>query len=303
MAKDRLGGTTLKVGGFLEEFEKDKIKDSVDIVTLFEEFGIKLEKKGSNYMGCCPWHEDNTPSLSVDKTKGLYNCFGCGESGDIFNLVMKMKNLDFKQASLYLKGDLNSTQKVVKPIEQPKKLDIELVQYTVMVKPLNHSLNGEQLLERVKDYYFSQIQSNSKALSYLESRGLKDNSLIKHYEIGFSNGSLKSVLSEKQIEELKYLGILTEQGNETLLNHLIFPLKNSKNQVVGFYGRTINSSSKIKHKYLKGGHKGLLDRMVLEIYKDDMILTESVLDTISLKKLGFNNVIPVTVLMAFQNLT
>jgi len=283
MAKDRLGGTTLKVGGFLEEFEKDKIKDSIDIVTLFADFGVKLEKKGSNYMGCCPWHDDKTPSLSVDKSKGVYNCFGCGESGDSFSLVMKMRNLDFKEATKFLKDSTGDFSNITPVVNTRKELTIEVVE---------PHLDGEQLLEKVKDYYFSQIQSNTKALNYLDSRGLKDPSLIKHYEIGFSNGSLKSMLSEKQIEELKHLGVLTDKGNETLLNHLVFPLKNSKNQVVGFYGRTINKSSKVKHKYLKGGHKGLLDRMVLEVYKDEIILTESVLDALSLKKLGFNNVIP-----------
>ena len=289
MAKDRLGGTTLKVSGFLEEFEKDKIKENIDIVELFNLFGIKLTKKGSNYMGCCPWHEDKTPSLSVDKTKGLYNCFGCGESGDSFSLVMKMKGLDFKEATTFLKdftntSDLSSITSITEP--KPKNLELELV------KPVETSLVNEQLLERVKDYYFSQIQGSNKALNYLQSRGLNDNSLIKHYEIGFSNGSLKSVLSEKQIQELKHLGILTDKGHETLLNHLVFPLKNSKNQVVGFYGRSINSSSKLKHKYLKGEHRGLLDRMVLEVYKDEIIITESVIDGLSLKKLGYDNILP-----------
>lgn len=277
MAKDRLGGTTLKVGGFLEEFEKDSIKTTVDIVTLFSDFGVKLEKKGSNYMGCCPWHDDKTPSLSVDKTKGLYNCFGCGESGDIFNLVMKMKGVDFKQASLYLKG-----HPIVLVEQSKKELKIEVVE----------DISGEELLERVKDFYFKELQRNNKALDYLEKRGLNDISLIKHYEIGFSTGTLKEILSENQIEELKKLGVLSPKGQEVLLNHIIFPLKNSKNQVVGFYGRATDNRSKIKHKYLKGGHKGLLDRMVLEVFKDDIILTESVIDAVSLKKIGFNNVMP-----------
>ncbi len=105
MAKSRLSGTTLKVGGFLEEFEKDSIREKIDIVDLFSDFGITLNKKGNSFMGCCPWHEDKTPSLSVDRSKGLYNCFGCGESGDVFSLVMKMKNIDFKEATSYLKGN------------------------------------------------------------------------------------------------------------------------------------------------------------------------------------------------------
>ena len=81
MAKDRLGGKkTLNVTGFLNEFEKDDVKKQIDIVTLFEHFGIRLQKKGKSHIGLCPWHDDKTPSLSVDKEKGLYNCFGCGES-------------------------------------------------------------------------------------------------------------------------------------------------------------------------------------------------------------------------------
>jgi DNA primase len=92
--KSRLGGVkTLKVSGILDEFEKDEVKKSVDIVSLFTSFGVHLEKKGKSWMGRCPWHEDSTPSLSVDQEKGLYNCFGCGESGDAFDLVMKEKGL------------------------------------------------------------------------------------------------------------------------------------------------------------------------------------------------------------------
>jgi len=88
MSADRLGGVkTLKVSGFLDEFEKDEIKKSVDIISLFTTFGVSLEQKGKSYIGKCPFHDDKTPSLSVDREKGLFNCFGCGESGDVFNFV------------------------------------------------------------------------------------------------------------------------------------------------------------------------------------------------------------------------
>ena len=103
-ARDRLHGRkTLKVNNFLDEFEKDEIKKRVDIVDLFHHFGVKLTKKGKSYMTKCPWHNDTNPSLSVDRGKGVYNCFGCGESGDIFDLTEKMKGLDFKGALKYLK--------------------------------------------------------------------------------------------------------------------------------------------------------------------------------------------------------
>jgi DNA primase len=85
MGKDRLfGKKTLNVGGFLDEFEKDDIKRKVDIVRLFEHFGIRLKKKGKGYVGLCPWHNDKNPSLSVTRETGIYHCFSCHESGDHF---------------------------------------------------------------------------------------------------------------------------------------------------------------------------------------------------------------------------
>ena len=105
MAKDRLGGKkTLHIGGFLDEFEKDDIKRQINILMLFKHFGIRLAKKGKSHIGICPWHDDKTPSLSVNKEKGMYNCFGCGSSGDHFTLVMTMKGCGFQEALQFLKG-------------------------------------------------------------------------------------------------------------------------------------------------------------------------------------------------------
>jgi hypothetical protein len=103
MSVDKLGGRkTLAVAGFLEELEKEQIKGRVDIVALFGSFGVKLSAKGKGFIGKCPWHEDREPSLSVDREKGLYHCFGCGESGDVVSLVEKMRGVGFRQALEYL---------------------------------------------------------------------------------------------------------------------------------------------------------------------------------------------------------
>ena len=301
MAKDRLNGTTLKVGGFLEEFEKDSIKSSVDIVELFGSFGVLLTKKGKSYVGCCPWHEDKTPSLSVDKSKGLYNCFGCGESGDIFNLVMKMKNLDFKEASSFLKnstGLIQPVPQIVKSKEPPQEeLKIEIVdslESSTEEAPLVGLNNGfkDNILEKVRDYYFKELQGNNKALTYLNKRGLQDIALIKEYNIGYCSGSLVNKLSGEQIELLKELGILNEKGNEVFKGYITFPLTNELTNVVGFYGRAIDNRTKIAHKYLKGDHKGLLNCKAVKIYSDEIILTESVIDGVSLNKLGIDNIVP-----------
>ena len=101
----RLKGKTLEVGDFLDGFGKEEVVRSTDIVKLFSSFGVKLERKGKSYVGKCPWHEDKTPSLSVDAEKKLYNCFGCGESGDVFTLVEKMKGCSFREALEYLRRE------------------------------------------------------------------------------------------------------------------------------------------------------------------------------------------------------
>ena len=95
---------TLVVEGFLEEFEKDEIKRRVDIVSLFDSFGVTLTAKGKGFAGRCPWHDDKEPSLSVDREKGLYHCFGCGESGDVVSLVQKVRGVGFREALEYLKA-------------------------------------------------------------------------------------------------------------------------------------------------------------------------------------------------------
>ena len=116
--------------------------------------------------------------------------------------------------------------------------------------------------------------------------------IINHYKIGYCSGSLKEILSAEQIEQLKFFGILNEKGDEVFKGYITIPLTNELTDVVGFYGRAIDNRSTIPHKYLKGDHKGLLNAKAVKIYSDELILTESVLDGISLKKLGIDNIIP-----------
>ena len=98
--KDPLRGQkTLKVSNFLEEFEVDDIKRKVDIVELFESFGVKLSGKDGNYIGLCPFHEDHKPSLSVDRDQGLFNCFSgkCRAKGSVVDAVKNFKRHGFQR--------------------------------------------------------------------------------------------------------------------------------------------------------------------------------------------------------------
>ena len=297
-----MGKKTLKVQGFLEEFEIEDIKKRVDIIDLLDSFGVKMKKTGGStgsptarYMGLCPFHEDHNPSLSVDREKGLFNCFGCGESGTVVDVVMKLKNVGFRESMDYLKG--------FKAVYIPPK----------EIKPETHSLtpaageeeNGGGLdLTALQKHYHDKLYSNPSALEYLKKRGFKSSQLYEKFQIGYSDGSLLSKLGEKQREELKRIGILNDPSTgsgtaiqkEHFLNCLVFPILDDTGNVISYYGRSIKDDSTvgersrtIKHRYLKGNHKGVFNRKVSKVY-DEVILTESIIDALSLIEAGLENV-------------
>ena len=289
MSGDRLGGVkTLKVTGFLDEFEKDEIKKSVDIVSLFTSFGVSLEQKGNSHIGNCPWHNDKTPSLSVDREKGLFNCFGCGESGDVFNFVQKIKGIDFKESLSFLK-EWDGTSKPVslpsKMEEVPKNEDIPS-----SAQPKGGSLESVDL-DRVMEFYSKSLSSSKEPISYLETRGISPK-VFSRFSVGYSNGKLKDLVSSSQKKELKSIGIFNEKGYEAFKDSVVFPLFDSAGKVTGLYGRKLASSAKVKHLYLKGPHRGLLNRKSASVYREEIILTESIIDALSLIQLGIENVIP-----------
>ena len=248
LSSERLKGKkTLQVAGLLEEFEKDDVKKDVDIIKLFNHFGIELKKKGKNYTGICPWHDDTNPSLSVDREKGLYNCFGCGESGDAFTVVEKMKGYDFKESLKFLKDWSKSPKQTVpfasKGTEQADEQSQLKKTESSGTKPESNKLAGIDLV-KITEYYHKRLFKTPKALEYLKTRGLENNELISKFKLGFSDGTINEKLSEKQIEKLKSSGVLTDKGLEHFKNCITFPIFDEMDQVVGIYGRSINGKSK-----------------------------------------------------------
>jgi DNA primase catalytic core len=294
MKSDPLRGVkTLKVGGFLDEFEKDAVKEKVDIVSLFSHFGVVLEKKGKSHTGLCPFHDDKNPSLSVDRQKGLYNCFGCGESGDVFDLVQRIKGIPFTEALIFLKdySGNGKMKKVVRKEEGPSLLPDEKKPELPEIAEESQDLPGISLTN-ISEHYQKTLYKHPDALNYLKSRGFSGYELYKRFGIGFTDGSLLSLVSEAQKEALKGLGILNGKGVEHFSECLTIPLFDESGQVVSFYGRAIDTKRKVKHLYSPGTHKGLVNRKAAKVYREEIILTESVLDALSLIGVGIENVIP-----------
>jgi DNA primase catalytic core len=284
MTTDRLSGRkTLKVDGFLEEFEKDEIKSRVDIIILFSHFGVKLTPKGKGFTGKCPWHEDKDPSLSVDRDKGLYHCFGCGESGDTFALVEKVKGVGFREALEYLKAYAGSVPPK-RPEAKAAAQKIEVV-HTAPEKDDHPELT----LSVITDHYHARFLESKDARAYIERRGIANPEIIRRFKIGFADGSILSMVSNGQKGKLKSLGILTEAGRELFHNAVTFPILDENGQSVGMYARSIDARAKVKHLYLPGRHHGIFNRGASMAFRE-IILTEGVIDALSLIALGVENV-------------
>jgi DNA primase catalytic core len=284
MSQDKLGGRrTLAVEGFLQEFEKDEIKGRVDIVMLFDSFGVELTAKGKGFAGRCPWHDDKEPSLSVDREKGLYHCFGCGESGDVVSLVQKVRSVGFRDALEYLKTHTGSTPSNGK--RASRRMD-----RASAATQASGSLRF--ILDEVAARYASDLLTHPEAKAYLASRGLDQAQLITDFKLGYCAGTLGGSLSEAQKAELARLGILRASGGEHFKGCIVVPLLDEQGHVAGFYGRRITANSGPAHLYLPGPHQGLLNRAAAKVYREELILTESVIDALSLVALGILNVIP-----------
>jgi len=283
MTTDRLSGRrTLKVDGFLEEFEKDEIKSRVDIVSLFDHFGVKLISKGKGFTAKCPWHQDKDPSLSVDREKGLYHCFGCGESGDAFALVEKMKGVGFRDALKFLQSFAGSMPPASNPKAAAQKVESKAAEPAEDVHP-------ELTLTTVTDHYHKRFRETAEGRAYLEKRGIKSPELMQRFKIGYADGSILSMISNGQKGKLKVLGILTETGRELFGGCITFPILDEADHSVGLYARRIEEKSKLRHLYLPGRHHGVFNRKASQAF-NEIILTECIIDALSLICLGFENV-------------
>ena len=332
MAGDRLKGRrTLAVADFLDEFEKDDIKKGIDIVALFGHFGVSLAKKGKGYMGKCPWHDDSTPSLSVDSGKGLYNCFGCGESGDIFTLTAKMKGLTFRESVTYLKEFASTELSTSSTSASTPRLNLAASRARAGQEDNTDTKDAEEstgenagrdaepadseaasgsdegearpvtgvTLDTVADWYHRRLFENTSALDYLKGRGLADTRFLTRFKVGVADGSILEKISSAQSIELQAQGIITDKGAEHFRGCVTFPIFDEHDMVVGMYGRHIFLPSPgnagrgaggeaRKHLYLKGKHRGVFNRKASKVY-DEIILTESIIDALSLISLGFEN--------------
>lgn len=194
---------------------------------------VALTKKGQNYWGCCPFHNEKTPSFSVNEEKGFYHCFGCGEHGDIISFTMKTGNLDFRAAIKELADQAGLKLPDYKPKSEAQ---IAREKSYVDITEAATKLYQKKLFEDV----------GSHALSYIRGRGFTDE-MIEKYRIGYApkNNLIANSFPNVRQDTLISTG-LCRRGDygmyDFFRDKLMFPIFNAAGQVVAFSGRSLDGS-------------------------------------------------------------
>ena len=216
----------------------DEINEKTPIVDLVSEF-VSLSKRGKNFMGLCPFHQEKTPSFSVSPEKNIAKCMSCGEGGNPINFLRKIKNISLDEAVSILAERAGIEIKQVKKQKDPFEKD-----YLLMKEVANF-------------YQFNLLNSEKgqEALNYLYKRHMTDET-IKHFMLGYAPSygqTLYNVLKDKgfAVSDMIRLGVVkqADEGNyyDLFSERVIFPITNPRGFVVGLSGRTLNPKDPVKY--------------------------------------------------------
>lgn len=271
------------------EQELEELKRINPIEDIFREHGYELIKRGSHLATLCRFHPDKNPSLIITPENNLWNCLGCSSyngnsktGGDVFNFLMKERNISFIGAVEYLKGrngnESSSLAAEKKPATKERK---------------SLSINLQKLLNRVIEFYQHIFTEDKQGYNYMvKERNITNPAIFETFRIGFCNNTLFRAIPEQGevVEGLKELGIITKSGQELFKDCVVFPITDRNGNIIHIYGRKIQDEP-VRHLYLPGNHKGVFNQHILKSY-DEIILTESIIDSLSLYQAGFKNTIP-----------
>lgn len=271
--------------------EIERIKAEVSLVRLVEASGVVLTKRGGDMVGCCPFHEDGTPSLVVTVAKNLWHCFGCEAGGDPISWVMKREGVSFRHAVELLRADDAPDAALVSAAPVSRS--------TVTKLPPLSAAGDAELLGEVAAYYTRTLKATPEALDYLAKRGLAHPEIIDTFGLGFADRTLAYRLPGANRKagadvrgQLQRLGVLRESGHEHLRGSLVVPIRDSAGRIVNLYGRKIRDNLRKgtpDHLYLPGPHRGVFNLGAFAA-SDELILAEAVIDAMTFWVAGYRNV-------------
>lgn len=275
---------------FYPEELVEEIRSKNEIVNVIGAY-IRLQKKGSNQMGLCPFHNEKSPSFSVSESKQMYHCFGCGVGGNVFTFIMEYENYSFVEALKYLAERVG--------VKLPEQEYSEEAKRQADIKGKMFEINKE-----AAKYFFYQLKSprGQDAYQYLTNRELKEET-IKQFGLGYSNkynDDLYKYLKNLGYDDgfLKQSGLVTidEQrgGFDKFWNRVMFPIMDVNHRVIGFGGRVMGEGTP---KYLNSPETLIFEKS-RNLYglnfarasrSTNILICEGYMDVIALHQAGFVN--------------
>ncbi|MEI9997623.1 MAG: CHC2 zinc finger domain-containing protein [Rhizomicrobium sp.] len=274
----------------IAESELERLKREVSVARLIEESGIALTKRGKDMVGLCPFHQDDTPSLTVTPEKNLFHCFGCDVGGGPIDWMMKKNGVSFRHAVELLREGVASITDG--PVKQTR--------VRALPAPVRFDADDQALLNQVIGYYHETLKQSPEALDYLRARGLVHPELIERFKLGYANRTLGLRLPEKTRKagsevrtRLEKLGLYRASGHEHFNGSLVFPVLDERGDVQEVYGRKIANNLRAgtpKHLYLPGPHKGVWNLDGLAAGRGEIVVCEALIDAATFWCAGYRNV-------------
>src|SRR3954468_8805210 len=275
----------------------DDLRRQADIVRVIQDY-VSLKKKGANWMACCPFHQEKSPSFSVNPSKDIYYCFGCHQGGSVFNFVMEIERVTFPEAIKIVAEKANVALPVMvedQKFEARRKEADEVIE-----------LNSWAL-----EWWESQLEQNNAearaAREYLKGRGISDET-SKAFRLGYAPDSWDALTTHlKQrgasAAQIEHSGLVVKKDAggfyDRFRGRLVFPVLDAQGRAVAFGGRTLQPGGEPKYlnspetaAYTKGRHLFGLNQTRDEIRRRKFaILVEGYLDLIIPYQFGVRNVV------------
>ncbi len=272
-------------GQIPQSFIED-LRDRVSIVDVVSS-RVQLKKAGSTYKACCPFHNENTPSFTVNRQKGFYHCFGCGASGDAISFLREHDNLSFVEA-----------------VEELSKIaGVEVPRDERLKQVYDESRQYYEAIEKADTQYREALNSHPTKAGvekYIAQRGLSDE-IIERFGIGYApperdfiGGSISSNLLVKLVE-MKLVSQKYERPFDLFQNRLMFPIRNMRGKTVGFGGRTLGDD---KAKYINSPESRVFHKSseIYGLYEasralrsiERLMVVEGYMDVVSLAQHGID---------------
>jgi len=274
----------------------DLILDTARIEEVVGDF-VTLKRRGANYVACCPFHNEKTPSFNVNPARGIYKCFGCGKAGSAVGFVMEYEHLTYPEALRYL----------------AQKYHIEVKEEEETAEQIAARQRNESLMavsEFARKYFLEQLQTtegHAVGYAYYRTRGIED-STIQNWSLGWAPSGKTALVEAARAagykdEYLVAAGLAIKQEDGSLIDkfreRIMFPIHSVSGRVIAFSGRTLKSDNPAKYVNSPETEIYIKSKNLLGIYfakssiakEDRCILVEGNVDVVMMHQMGITNVV------------